>query len=83
MASVLGGAARPSAAAAEPRLALTPGSFQAPCCPPPLSSPPQDGGISDWAGVAAVLCGQKDMATAVKELLAAKGVPESRVLTNF
>ena len=50
---------------------------------PPGTVAPQDDGISDWAGVAAVLCGQKDMATAVTELLASKGVPKERVLMNF
>lgn len=34
----------------------------------------QDNGISDWSGVAAVLCGQKGMAEAVTELLTSKGV---------
>ena len=44
---------------------------------------PQDDGVSDWSGVAAVLCGQKDMATAISELLTGKGVPKERILTNF
>lgn len=46
-------------------------------------SPPQDNGISDWSGVAAVLCGQKEMAGAITELLTSKGVPKERILTNF
>jgi NAD(P)H-flavin reductase len=48
---------------------------------PPGPAPRQDDGISDWSGVAAVLCGQKEMAGAVKELLGAKGVEQ--ILTNF
>lgn len=43
----------------------------------------KDDGIADYSGVAAVLCGQKDMAVAVTELLASKGVPKERVLLNF
>ena len=58
------------------------------CCNrrPPPSLPLcclQDNGISDWSGVAAVLCGQKDMAGAITELLTGKGVPKERILTNF
>ncbi|PSC71452.1 hypothetical protein C2E20_5041 [Micractinium conductrix] len=40
-------------------------------------------GVSDWGGVAAVLCGQKGMAEAVTELLTSNGVPPERILTNF
>lgn len=43
----------------------------------------KEDGISDWSGVAAVLCGQKDMAIAITELLTGKGVPKERILTNF
>ncbi len=43
----------------------------------------QEDGVADYSGVAAVLCGQKDMAVAVTELLGGKGVPRERVLTNF
>ncbi|PRW56790.1 hypothetical protein C2E21_4721 [Chlorella sorokiniana] len=43
----------------------------------------KDNGVSDWAGVAAVLCGQKEMAGAITELLTGKGVPKERILTNF
>lgn len=43
----------------------------------------QEDGIADWSGVAAVLCGQKDMATAVTELLTGKGVAKEYILTNF
>ena len=35
------------------------------------------------AGVAAVLCGQKGMTTAVTELLAARGVAPEHILLNF
>lgn len=43
----------------------------------------KEDGIADWSGVAAVLCGQKDMATAVTELLTGKGVAKEYILTNF
>lgn len=69
------GATGISSVRCSPTLVLTYIKF----CPAPL----QDNGISDWSGVAAVLCGQKDMATAVTELLTSKGVPKERILTNF
>ena len=57
---------------------------------PPNHVPPpapfkcaQAPGVEDWSGVAAVLCGHKEMAQAVTEFLAAKGVPKERVLLNF
>lgn len=34
-------------------------------------------------GVGVVLCGHKDMVNAVKELVAAEGVAEEKVLLNF
>lgn len=37
----------------------------------------------DWAGTAAVLCGHKEMAEAVTELLGAKGVQKEHCLLNF
>ncbi|KAL4858436.1 Fruit protein [Chlorella vulgaris] len=38
----------------------------------------------DWAGgVAAVLCGQKDMAVTITELLTSKGVAKEHILSNF
>lgn len=40
-------------------------------------------GISDWEGVAAVLCGQKGMCEAVTGLLTGKGVPKEDILLNF
>ncbi len=43
----------------------------------------QEDGVADWSGVAAVLCGQKDMAVAVTELLTSKGVAKEHILTNF
>lgn len=49
----------------------------------PHADSTQDVGISDWSGVAAVLCGQKGMAEAVTALLSSNGVPKERILTNF
>jgi hypothetical protein len=43
----------------------------------------QEDGISDWSGVAAVLCGQKEMAVAITELLTSKGVAKEQILSNF
>lgn len=40
-------------------------------------------GVSDPAGTAAVLCGQKEMAQAVTELLTGAGVAPDRVILNF
>jgi NAD(P)H-flavin reductase len=42
----------------------------------------EEGG-ADWAGVAAVLCGRKEMCGAVTELLTGKGVPKENILLNF
>jgi arabinosyltransferase len=42
-----------------------------------------EGGLADPARAAAVLCGQREMCDAVKELLAAEGVPAEAVLLNF
>lgn len=41
------------------------------------------GAISDWSGVAAVLCGQKEMATMLTELFTSKGVAPEQILSNF
>jgi len=41
------------------------------------------GGVSSGQGVGAVLCGQKEMATAIRQSLTAAGVPEDCILTNF
>lgn len=35
------------------------------------------------SGTAAVLCGQKEMAMAITEVLTGKGVPKEKILTNF
>ena len=43
----------------------------------------KDGGVQDADGSCAILCGQKEMAEAVKEIFAGAGVAEDRVLTNF
>lgn len=43
----------------------------------------KEDGITDWSGVAAVLCGQKDMAIFLTDLLTSKGVPKERILSNF
>jgi ferredoxin-NADP reductase len=40
-------------------------------------------GAGGGAGLAAVLCGQREMAEAVTALLAAGGVPTERILSNF
>jgi arabinosyltransferase len=39
--------------------------------------------LQDASKTCVLLCGQKDMAFAVKELLSAEGVPDSRFITNF
>lgn len=39
--------------------------------------------LADGSRACAVLCGQKDMAFAVKEVLTSQGVPDDRFLTNF
>jgi arabinosyltransferase len=43
----------------------------------------EDTRITEWSGVAAVLCGQKEMCTAVTDLLTSKGVDKQHILTNF
>lgn len=40
-------------------------------------------GSADKAGVGVVLCGHKDMCTAIKEIVAAEGVDADKVLLNF
>lgn len=42
-----------------------------------------DKGLKASAGVAAVLCGHKDMCNSVKESLAVEGVDADKVLLNF
>eukprot|EP00882_Tetradesmus_deserticola_P006381 GHRQ01006711.1.p1 GENE.GHRQ01006711.1~~GHRQ01006711.1.p1 ORF type:complete len:324 (+),score=160.03 GHRQ01006711.1:989-1960(+) len=42
-----------------------------------------DKGLSGGEGVGVVLCGQKEMCNAVKELVAAEGVDAAKVLLNF
>jgi hypothetical protein len=39
--------------------------------------------LADPAKVAVLLCGQKPMAEAVKEMVTAAGVPAEAILTNF
>jgi ferredoxin-NADP reductase len=39
--------------------------------------------LQDGAKACVLLCGQKEMAFAVKDMLTAEGVPEDRFLTNF
>ena len=41
------------------------------------------GGVQDAGASCAILCGQKEMAEAVKAIFAQAGVDEERVLTNF
>ena len=41
------------------------------------------GGVEQGKSVAAVLCGQKDMAVAVTEFLTSAGVPKEHILLNF
>ena len=43
----------------------------------------KDGGVQDASASCAILCGQKEMAEAVKAIFAEAGVSEDRVLTNF
>lgn len=39
--------------------------------------------LEDGSKTCVLLCGQKEMAMAVKDVLMSQGVPESRFLTNF
>lgn len=39
--------------------------------------------LQDGSKACALLCGQKEMAFAVKDMLTGQGVPEDRFLTNF
>jgi ferredoxin-NADP reductase len=39
--------------------------------------------LEDGSKACVLLCGQKEMASAVKEMLRAQGVPDDRFLTNF
>ena len=39
--------------------------------------------IEDGSKTCALLCGQKEMAFAVKDMLSSQGVPDERFLTNF
>ncbi|KAK9842094.1 hypothetical protein WJX81_008186 [Elliptochloris bilobata] len=40
-------------------------------------------GVEDWAGVSAVLCGQKELAESVTAYLSEKGVNKEAILTNW
>ena len=39
--------------------------------------------MDDWAGVSAVLCGQKELAESVTAYLSEKGVRKEAILTNW
>lgn len=39
--------------------------------------------MEDWAGVSAVLCGQKELAESMTAFLLEKGVSKGSILTNW
>lgn len=43
----------------------------------------KDKGISEGGATGVLLCGQKEMCNAIKELVAAEGVEADKVLLNF